>query len=172
MRCGEDEVPQRNFLFFVFTDLSTKPATSGGVILRFSFLPAALLNRRPPVAPSFVARFLPTALLYRRSPTAPSFVARRKIGEKGVPKGSKAALWILAFNTGVRRGDVLASYEFALVQFTRFRPVRGVWQAHCFHGLDCTAPRRRGFSIAVGSALGVHALRRNRWHFKNNQPDL
>ena len=86
MRCGEDEVPQRNFLFFVFTDLSTKPATSGGVILRFSFLPDALGNWRPPVAPSFVAR--------------------RKIGEKGVPKGSKAALWILAFYTGVRRGDV------------------------------------------------------------------
>ena len=49
---------------------------------------------------------LPTALLFRRSPTAPSFAARRKIEEKGVPKGSKAALWILAFHTGVRRGDV------------------------------------------------------------------
>ena len=56
-----------------------------------------------------------------------------------MPKGSKAALWILAFYTGVRRGDVRASYEFARVQLTRFRPVRGVWQAHCFHGLDCTA---------------------------------
>ena len=41
-----------------------------------------------------------------------------------MPKGSEAALWILAFNTGVWRGDVLTSYEFALVQFTRFRPVR------------------------------------------------
>ena len=28
------------------------------------------------------------------------------------------------FYTGVRRGDVLASYEFARVQFTRFRPAR------------------------------------------------
>ena len=34
------------------------------------------------------------------------------------------------------------------------------------------APRRRGFSIAVGSALGVHQLRRNRWHLENNQPNL
>ena len=30
------------------------------------------------------------------------------------------------FNTGVRRGDVRASYEFAVMQLTRFRPVRGV----------------------------------------------
>ena len=43
-----------------------------------------------------------------------------------MPKGSKAALWILAFYTGVWRGDVRKSYEFALVQLTRFRPVRGV----------------------------------------------
>ena len=45
-------------------------------------------------------------LFSKRPPVAPSFVARRKIGEKGVPKGSKAALWNLAFYTGVRRGDV------------------------------------------------------------------
>ena len=38
----------------------------------------------------------------------------------------KAALWNLAFYTGVRRGDVRASYEFARVQLTRFRPARGV----------------------------------------------
>ena len=34
----------------------------------------------------------------------PSFVARRKIGEKGVPKGSKAALWKLAFLYGGSEG--------------------------------------------------------------------
>ena len=56
-----------------------------------------------------------------------------------MPKGSKAALWIPAFYTGVRRGDVPTLYVFARVQFTRFRPVRGVWQAHCFHGLMRTA---------------------------------
>ena len=65
-----------------------------------------------------------------RPPGAPSFVARRKIEEKGVPKGSKAALWILAFYTGVWRGDVLTSYEFAVMQFTRFRLVR--WRAVSF----------------------------------------
>ena len=30
------------------------------------------------------------------------------------------------FYTGVRRGDVRTSYEFAVMQLTRFRPVRGV----------------------------------------------
>ena len=40
-----------------------------------------------------------------------------------MPKGSKAALWNLAFYTGVRRGDVRRPYEFARVQLTRFRPV-------------------------------------------------
>ena len=60
-------------------------------------------------------------------PAAISFVARRKISKKGVPKGSEAALWILAFYTGVWRGDVRRSYEFAQVQFTRFRLVR--WRA-------------------------------------------
>ena len=37
MRCGEDEVPQRNFLFFVFTYRSTEPTTSGGPIFRCTF---------------------------------------------------------------------------------------------------------------------------------------
>ena len=119
------------------------------------FLPTSLRNQRPPVAQSFCFAFSPAALLYWRPPVAPSFAARRKIEEKGVPKGSKAALWILAFYTGVWRGDVRKSYEFALVQFTRFRPARGVWRAHCFHGLDCTAR----------SAA-------NRWHFKNNRRNL
>ena len=56
-----------------------------------------------------------------------------------MPKGSKAALWNLAFYTGGRRGDVRRPYVFAQMQLTRFRPVRGVWQAHCFHGLMRTA---------------------------------
>ena len=41
-----------------------------------------------------------------------------------MPKGSKAALWNLAFNTGDRRGDVRRSYEFAEMQFTRLSRLR------------------------------------------------
>ena len=51
-----------------------------------------------------------------------------------MPKGSEAALWKPLLYGG-RRGDVLASYVFAVMQFTRFRLVR-----------------RRA---PVGSALGV-----------------
>ena len=44
-----------------------------------------------------------------------------------MPKGSEAALWILAFLYGGMMPDVRTWYVFALVQFTRFRLVR--WRA-------------------------------------------
>ena len=72
----------------------------------------------------FAANFL-TAMLDQRPSGTPSSVARRKIGEKGVSKGFKAALWNPLLYGGMR-GDVPTLYVFALVQFTRFRPVRGV----------------------------------------------
>ena len=75
--------------------------------------------------------------------------------EKDKPKGSKAALWKLAFYTGVWRGDVPTSYEFARVQLTRFRPVRGV----CKH------------TVSTDSIV-LHVMQRNCWNLKNNQPDL
>ena len=71
-----------------------------------------------------------------------------------MPKGSKAALWKLAFNTGVRRGDVRIVYEFAQMQFTRFRPVRGVLR-----------------TASTDSCL-LHQLLLNRWHLMNNRPNL
>ena len=45
-------------------------------------------------------------------------------------------------------------YEFALVQFTRFRPVRGVLRT------------------ASTDSIVLHVVRRNRWHFKNNRRNL
>ena len=100
--------------------------------------------------------FVFTGILFSVGPSGtPSFVARRKIGEKGVPKGSEAALWKLAFYTGVRRGDVRRPYEFARVQLTRFRPARGV----CKH------------TVSTDSIVLLQ-LRRNRWHFKNNRRNL
>ena len=65
-----------------------------------------LFSVGPPGGVIFLFCVFMGILLSVGPPGAPSFVARRKIGEKGVPKGSKAALWILAFYTGVRRGDV------------------------------------------------------------------
>ena len=43
------------------------------------------------------------------------------------------------FSYGGMRGDVLAPYEFAQMQFTRFRPGCGVREAYCFHSLMLTA---------------------------------
>ena len=63
------------FLLFYGHSLFGRP--SGGLIFRCTFLPAALLYRRPPVAPSFVAR--------------------RKIGEKGVPRRRKLHILRFAF---------------------------------------------------------------------------
>ena len=45
-------------------------------------------------------------------------------------------------------------YEFARVQFTRFRPVRGVLRT------------------ASTDSVVLHWVRRKRWHLENNQPDL
>ena len=67
-----------------------------------------------------------------------------------MPKGSKAALWILAFYTGVWRGDVRKSYEFARVQLTRFRPVRGVLRT------------------ASTDSIVLHVMQSNCWNLKNN----
>ena len=39
-----------------------------------------------------------------------------------MPKGSKAALWNLAFFNLDMRGDVLTPYEFAVMQLTRLGP--------------------------------------------------
>ena len=83
--------------FFVPDTTKLCKYTSCTILIFQSVAPQGELLRG---TPSFVARFLPAALGNRRPPVAPSFVARRKIGEKGVPKGSKAALWILAFIRG------------------------------------------------------------------------
>ena len=140
----------------MFSDRSASLAPSGGDIVFFSFLPAFSFRNdlRWPYLSLREERYGRKTRLVVASST--SFVL--PLGAKaqslrcsssphrthfvGLRRGPcpKAALWNLAFYTGVRRGDVRRPYEFARVQLTRFRPVRGVWQAHCFHGLDCTAP--------------------------------
>ena len=108
----------------------------------FSFLPGTLLVERPSGTPSFVAR---------RKIEEKDTPRRRKLHILRFAFRGKSSVvpllllsppnplrWALAgplsqsrplescFYTGVRRGDVRASYEFAVMQFTRFRPVRGV----------------------------------------------
>ena len=73
-----------------FTNLSTKPTVSGGDIFRCTFF--TNLSTKPTVSGGdiFLFMFLPAALLDQRPPVAPSFAARRKIEEKGVPRGLRS----------------------------------------------------------------------------------
>ena len=78
---------------------------------------------------------LPGALRDRRSPTAPSFVARRKIGEKGVPRGCGP---LNPRGNVLGHSDVLCAYVFATVHLTR---LSRAWRApHCFHALCALRP--------------------------------
>ena len=128
-------------------------------VLDCTVLLAALLIRRPPGAVScflrfyrplyysyalrgrslFVSRFSHRPAFLRPSGGSIFLLVKKDRGERHA-KGLQSRPLESGFYTGVRRGDVRASYVFAVMQLTRFRPVRGVWQAHCFHGLDCTAP--------------------------------
>ena len=75
------------------------------------------------------------------------FLCLKKDMEERQTKGLRSRPLESCFYTGVWRGDVRASYEFAVMQFTRFRPVRGVHK--------CTA--------STDSCL-LHVVRRKRWH--------
>ena len=85
-----------------------------------------------------------------------------------MPKGSKAALWNLAFYTGVWRGDVRRFYEFAQMQLTRFRPVRRRAGGVRFARLRRKAKHRLFSSISLPKALlppdsvVLHVVRRIR----------
>ena len=94
--------------------------------MRFSFLPAAFGNWRPPVAPSFVAR--------------------RKIGEKGVPRGCGP---LNPRGNVLGHSDVLCANHFAMVRVTRLRRLRcreantlGVRSAYPLASA-CCAPKAR-----------------------------
>ena len=60
----------------------------------------------------------------------------------------------IRFYTGDRRGDVRNLHVFAVMQFTRFRPVRGVLRT------------------ASTDSCVLRQLRPNHWHFMNNQRSL
>ncbi len=134
----------RPFFFFscyVFTYLSTYPTHSVGTIFRCTFLPTSLLIQRPPVAPSFVAR--------------------RKIGEKGVPKGSKAALWNLAFLLGLEGRRAYFSTNSPKCILRDLGPSGGVRPTE--------VPLGYGEHTVSTDSVVLHELRRKRWHSKNNQ---
>ena len=98
------------FRFCVFTRRGARPTTSGGCVLRFTYLPGALRDRRPS--------------------GTPSFAARRKIEEKGVPRGCGP---LNPRGNVLGHSDVLCANHFATVHLTR---LSRAWRApHCFHAL-------------------------------------
>ena len=65
-----------------------------------------------------------------RPPVAPSFAARRKIEEKGVPRGCGP---LNPRGNVLEDSDVLCAYHLATVRLTR---LSRAWHAsHCFHAL-------------------------------------
>ena len=125
-------------------------------------LRGAIFSLRPPVAISFAVRFLPAALLFQRPSGTPSFDARRKIGEKGVSRGCGP---LNPRSNVLGHSDVLCAYLFPPGDFLRARngAFDAIKSAAALALIPLplrAAPRRRGFSIAVGSALGVRCLER------------
>ena len=113
----------------LFSCRDARPTVSDGHILLFTFLQAfsfqnALRGRN-------LAFFLFTGILFSVGPPgAPSFVARRKIGEKGVPRGCGP---LNPRGNVLGHSDVLCANRSATVRLTR---LSRAWRApHCFHAL-------------------------------------
>ena len=87
---------------------------------------------------SFAVRFLPTALLFQRPSGTPSFAARRKIEEKGVPRGLRPPLDPRGNVLG--HSDVLCANHFATVRVTRLRRLRR--SAYPLASAYCGCPAR------------------------------
>ena len=95
----------------------------------------SLLNPRPPVAISCFLRFYLSLYFTYDLRWRHLSLREERYRRKTRQRAPKPPFGFWLFYTGVWRGDVRRPYEFALVQLTRFRPVR-----------------RRA---PVGSALGV-----------------
>ena len=101
-----------------------------------------------------------------------------RYGRKTRQRAPKPPFGIWLFYTGVRRGDVLTSYGFAVMHFTRFRPVRRRAGGVRFTRLRRKARHHLFSAISLPKALlppdsiVLLQLRRKRQHFKNTQPDL
>ena len=175
------------FRFCVFTGRVRRGTTSGGGIFLFYVFTGILFSAGPSGTPSFVARrkigekgvprrrklhilrfafrgkssVVPLLLL---SPPNP---LRWALAGAPVPK-PPFGIWL--FYTGVRRGDVLTSYGFAVMHFTRFRPARRRAGGVCFTRLRRKAKHHLFSAISLPKALlppdsiVLLQLRRIRWH--------
>ena len=102
------------------------------------------------VRPFFVAKFGVLRVyrhsLFGRPSGGHIFLCVKKDMEERHAKGLQSRPLESCFYTGVWRGDVPTLYVFALVQLTRFRPVRGVLRT------------------ASTDSIVLLQLRQKRWH--------
>ena len=130
-------------------------------------LPTALLVRRPPVAvyfftihstyalrgrSLFVSRFSHRPAFLRPS-GGHIFLCVKKDMEERHAKGLQSRPLESCFYTGVWRGDVRRPYEFALVQLTRFRPVRGVLRTASTDSIVLRLVRRMRKTYRISSLI-------------------
>ena len=103
------------------------------------------------------------------------FLCVKKDIEERHAKGLRSRPLDSGFLYGGMRGDVRTPYEFALVQFTRFRLVRRRAGGVRFARLRRKAKHHLFSAISLPQALlppdscVLLRLRQNRWHSKNNQ---
>ena len=98
--------------------------------LTFYVFTGILFSERPPGAVSYFLRFY-RPLYFSDGLRRPYLSLREeRYGRKTRQRAPKPPFGFWLFYTGVRRGDVRKSYEFALVQLTRFRPVSSSQAPH------------------------------------------
>ena len=110
------------FRFCGFTGRARHPATSGGHVFLFCVFTGIVFSVGPPGGVIFLFCVFMGILLSVGPPGAPSFVARRKIGEKGVPRGLRPPLDPRGNVLG--HSDVLCAYLLATVHLTRLSRLR------------------------------------------------
>ena len=137
-----------------FTDLSALPAPSGGAIVLFLVFTGILFSVGPPGAISCFLRFhMP--LYFTRDLRWPYLsLFEERYGRKSNQRAPKPPFGFWLFIRGFGGETCVVYYEFARVQLTRFRPVRGVLRT------------------ASTDSVVLLQLRRIRWHLRNNQPNL
>ena len=106
---------------YVFTGILVSVGPPGAMLFLFCVFTGILFSVGPPGAMLFCFSFLPAALGNWRPPVAPSFVARRKIGEKGVPRGCGP---LNPRGNVLEDSDVLCANRLATVRVTRLRRLR------------------------------------------------
>ena len=123
------------FRFCGFTGRARHPATSGGHVFLFCVFTGIVFSVGPPGGGVIFLSYVFTGILFSIGPSGtPSFVARRKIGEKGVPRGCGP---LNPRSNVLGHSDVLCANHLATVRLTRLSRLRR--SAYPLASACCTA---------------------------------